>query len=332
MTREVHLGFTGDVMLGRLVNDRYRSGPPERVWGTTIDRLQQLDGLFINLECCLSTRGTQWTETNRPFHFRANPDWAVPSLTHASVDWTCLANNHILDYEAVALEDTIRELNSADIAFAGAGANQSEARTPAYVTCGDLEIGVVAFTDNTPEYAAGPDSPGTARIEMDPGNDTTRTIVREVLEAVATRDPDLTVASLHWGPNMVEYPASEYERFGKWLLAEGVDIVHGHSAHVFQGIEVTDSGVILYDTGDFVDDYAVDRELRNDRSFLFEFTVTSLGELTELRLQPVEIVDCAVHIAKETVADWCRERMRDRSERYGTSYTRSGEELVVDLG
>lgn len=36
----VELGLTGDVMLGRLVNERYRSGDrsPGDVWGTMHDR------------------------------------------------------------------------------------------------------------------------------------------------------------------------------------------------------------------------------------------------------------------------------------------------------
>ena len=38
---------------------------------------------------------------------------------------------------------------------------------------------------------------------------------------------------------------------------EGVDIYYGHSAHVFQGVEVYRGKPILYDTGDFIDDYAV---------------------------------------------------------------------------
>ena len=44
-------------------------------------------------------------------------------------------------------------------------------------------------------------------------------------------------------------------------------MIHGHSAHLFQGIEFYKGKLILYDTGDFVDDYQVDPLLRNDRSF-----------------------------------------------------------------
>ena len=41
------------------------------------------------------------------------------------------------------------------------------------------------------------------------------------------------------------------------MIDEGIDIIHGHSAHIFQGIEIYKNKVIMYSTGDFVDDYAI---------------------------------------------------------------------------
>jgi poly-gamma-glutamate synthesis protein (capsule biosynthesis protein) len=46
-------------------------------------------------------------------------------------------------------------------------------------------------------------------------------------------------------------------------------VVFGHSCHVCQGIEFYRGRPILYSTGNFVDDYAVDEVERNDRSFIF---------------------------------------------------------------
>jgi poly-gamma-glutamate synthesis protein (capsule biosynthesis protein) len=53
------------------------------------------------------------------------------------------------------------------------------------------------------------------------------------------------------------------------LLDSGADLVFGHGTHTIQGVEIYNGKPILYDTGDFVDDYAVDPELRNDLSGLF---------------------------------------------------------------
>jgi poly-gamma-glutamate synthesis protein (capsule biosynthesis protein) len=80
-----------------------------------------------------------------------------------------------------------------------------------------------------------------------------------------------------------------------------------------------------------VDDYAVDSDLRNDRSFLFEVAVTGGGEVQELRLVPTEIDDCAVHEASRRAAEWSRSRMRELSAEFGTAFDRDGEELVLKL-
>lgn len=331
MSKAVRIGLTGDVMLGRKVDEHQQYRSADAVWGDILDRLRGLDGLFINLECCLSTRGERWTRTHRPFHFRADPDWAIPALDAAGVDCCTLANNHILDFETIALEDTIDHLDEADIAHAGAGRDIGEALDPAHVSIGGLDVAIVSFTDNTPEYAADEDSPGIARVEFNIENDRTRDLVEEALSRAKENDPDLLVASLHWGPNMVEEPSAEFEAFGRWLVDQGIDLVHGHSAHVFQGIEVCDGVPILYDTGDFVDDYAIDRELRNDRSFLFESRADPDAGVTELRLLPTEIDDCRVHEAGQEVAHWSHKRMRELSAPFGTTFERDGEELKLSL-
>ncbi|ELZ98818.1 poly-gamma-glutamate biosynthesis/capsule biosynthesis protein [Haloferax mucosum ATCC BAA-1512] len=330
----VRIGFAGDVMFGRLVNETQQRRPPDAVWGSMREQLVGLDGLFVNLECCLSTRGRKWDRTYHPFHFRADPAWAIPALRDADVSWVTLANNHVLDYGDVALEDTVSALDSAAIPFSGAGRTETEAWDPARVVVGGLDVALVAFTDNMPEFAVDADteSPGTAYVGIDPDDEACLERVGRALERAGEDDPDLLVASLHWGPNMREYPPPSFRRFAHWLVDAGVDILHGHSAHVFQGVEVYNGAVILYDTGDFVDDYVVHDGLRNDRSFLFVFEVDTDGRLLELRLVPTEIADFAVHRAFPSVASWSRETMRARSASFGTAFETDGDGLRVSLG
>jgi len=169
------LGFTGDVMLGRQVNDAYRDGQrsPAALWGNLQSRLRGLDGLFVNLECCLSTGGEPWP--GRRFHFRADPDWSTDALRAATVDCCTLANNHAMDFGPAALEDTLSALSAADIQTVGAGRTRAAARRPAAVDCRGLTVALVGFTDNVPDYAATDDRPGTAHVEFDrpplPAND-----------------------------------------------------------------------------------------------------------------------------------------------------------------
>ena len=327
---ETTIGFVGDAMLGRNVDDRYgRPGvDPAAVWGDLGPRLQSLDGVCCNLECCLSTRGERYPD--RTYYFRADPDWAVPALEAGNVRFASLANNHMLDFGPTALRDTVDALESGSIGFAGAGENPTAAAAPATVSIGNLEVAVVSLADHYAEYGATDDRPGTAHVDADPDEPATRRLVGKALERAKATEPDLLVASVHWGPNWVAYPDDDLVAFGHWLVEQGVDLVHGHSAHVFQGVERYGDGVILHDTGDIVDDYVIKDDLRNDRSFCFEVGLDD-GTLEELRLVPVEIDDLSVAPADDDAAAWLRDTMRERSAPFGTTYERDGDDLVLAL-
>ena len=71
----------------------------------------------------------------------------------------------------------------------------------------------------------------------------------------------------------------------------------GHSAHVFRGIEIRDNRPIIYSAGDFIDDYAVDEDERNDQSFIF-ILETDGHMLQRLRLHPTVIRNFQARLAK----------------------------------
>ena len=329
---DARLGFVGDCMLGRSVNERWADDDPAGVWGSTLPRLDALDGLVANLECCVSDRGTQWPD--KGYYFRSDPDFAVPALEAAGASFVSLANNHILDFREPALRDTRTHLRDADIAHAGAGTDLETALDPAVFEAGDVTVAAFGLTDQSAAFAATADGPGTAFATLDPGVPETRSLVEGILESVGPRDPDLVVASLHWGPNWETEPRRVHERFGRWLVDQGVDVVHGHSAHVLQGVEVYEGRPIIYDAGDFVDDYVdyVDREgVRNKRSALFELVVRD-GDLDELLVEPTAIVDEAARLADDEVAEWVHDTVAERSATFGTDVERSDDRLSIPLG
>ena len=63
---------------------------------------------------------------------------------------------------------------------------------------------------------------------------------------------------------MTSEPARWQRARASELIAAGADLVAGHSAHVFHGIEWVGERAALYDLGGALDDYAVDARLRND--------------------------------------------------------------------
>ncbi len=84
-----------------------------------------------------------------------------------------------------------------------------------------------------------------------------------------------------------------------------------------QGIEVWRGRPILYDSGDFVDDYAVDPGLRNDLSALFLLRVRPPA-VEQLEVLPVAIDDMQVNLAHRTERRFFLDRLVELSNEMGT--------------
>lgn len=258
--------FVGDVMLGRLVNEVLKEQPPAYPWGDTSALFHEADVRLCNLECALSDRGTPWSATPKVFHFRSEAK-NIAALTAAHIDAVSLANNHALDFDFEGLLDTLSILKEAGIHAAGAGTTLREASAPAIWSVKGNTLGLLAFTDNEPAWAATEEHPGVWYVPVELQDLRAKQLfekVRRTKEVV-----DILILSAHWGPNWGYAPPAEHIPFAHALIDQGADVVFGHSGHVVRGIEIYREKPILYCAGDFVDDYAVDAIERNDRSCLF---------------------------------------------------------------
>lgn len=315
------LALAGDTMLGRGVAEHLTSRPVRTLFGEELlEVLAATDGMLLNLECCLSEHGEPWP--GRVFHFRG-PSSAVDALTLLGVRGVTLANNHALDFGPQALLDTLRALKDADIAVAGAGENLQAARTPMTITIGHLTVTVVSFTDHPAEYAAKDDHPGVAYADIhDAVPDWLTARVRDLS---AAHTPVLVAP--HWGPNMTQQPLSYVRRAASDLLVAGATLIAGHSAHVFHGID----GRVLFDLGDFLDDYAVHRVLRNDLGLLWLLTLDDAGLPRTVEAVPLRLTFCRTTLASGEDALWIRRRFRQACRAFGTDVTEEDGRLLVRL-
>ncbi|MGR0219227.1 CapA family protein [Agromyces sp. ZXT2-6] len=308
----MEIAFVGDVMLGRLVADELRRRPSEYPWGDTLPLLRRADLLVGNLEFVLAAGGRPWP--GKAFHFRADPAGAVAALETAGFGLVSVANNHVLDFGVDAALSSLATLARHGIRFAGAGEDIDAAGRLAMVSRSGVRIGMLAFTDNEPDWAAGRQTPGVLHVPVDPFDRRAAALLRAVARE---RDAvDLLIVSAHWGGNWgVDVPRS-HRAFARALVQAGADVVFGHSPHIPRGIEVVRGRPVLYSAGDFVDDYAVDPVERNDRSFVFMLR-TDGATPVELRLHPTGIGHFAVRLADRD-ADAIAAEMARRCAALGT--------------
>ena len=318
--KRITIGLAGDVMLGRNVNEAITGKGYSYPWGNVLSLLIGTDINIINLETTL-TNGKK--RANKVFNFKATPD-KIKTLTEAHITAVNLANNHIMDFSEEGLSETLRTLQDADIKYAGAGMNDQEAGKPVIIIYRNIRLGIIGLTDNEPGWRAGPSLCGINYIDVSDRRDREK-VLHSILQL--GKEADFIIMSIHWGPNMKERPDPLFVEFAHEMINYGADIIHGHSAHNFQGIEIYKGKLILYDTGDFVDDYVVDPVLRNDHSFFFIAEVNN-GELCRLQLIPVLIGECQVNLASESESRWSIQRMQQLSAAFGTRITDAGKVIL----
>lgn len=307
----MRLVLLGDVMLGRLVNERLRLAAPAFPWGDTLAVLAQADARFANLECVLADGGEP--QPGKVFHFRSDLK-NVATLTAAGINAVSLANNHVLDYGADAFRETLPALDRSGILHAGAGPDRDAARRPAVANLGDTAVAFIAFTDNQPDWEAGPRRPGVYYVPVDVDDGRCRELLA-LVRRTKTRG-ELLVVSAHWGGNWGAEVPPAHRDLGRALVDAGADVVFGHSAHIFRGVEIYRGRPLVYSAGDFVDDYAVDLEERNDESFIF-VVETAADVPARVRLFPTIIAGFQARLAGKS-SRRIVERMQRLSAQLGT--------------
>lgn len=318
MEPSVRVALAGDTMLGRGVAALLRDDPGKRLVSKEIcDITAGVDAFVLNLECCISERGSPWPDPAKRFFFRAPPS-AIRVLEDLGVSCVTLANNHALDFGEEALLDTVRTLDEAGIRHVGAGRDLDEARAPATLDTGGLRVAVLGATDHPADYAAGPDRPGVAFADMREG------VPEWLTRSIRAVDADVVLVTPHWGPNMTAEPLPFVRAGARALIDAGATLIAGHSAHLFHGVQEG----ILYDLGDFLDDYAVDPALRNDLSLLFLVTVAASGPV-RLEAVPLRLDYGFTRLAEAEDAAWIARRFRDACRRLGTDARSEQDRLIV---
>lgn len=204
--------------------------------------LSSADVAIVNLEMAITERGEPY---DKEFVFRA-PGSAALTLAGAGVDVVSLANNHILDFGSVGLEDTISVLDEVGILRPGAGANNAEAYAPrVLVLDNEIRVAFVSASAIIPGgFSAGAERPGIADAKW---------AIPRVLAAVraAASGNDVVVVSIHWGVERATCPSQDQRDLAQQLIEAGANLILGHHPHVLQPIETFDRTVIAYSLGNF---------------------------------------------------------------------------------
>jgi poly-gamma-glutamate synthesis protein (capsule biosynthesis protein) len=306
------------------------------VWGAALDQLEymQPDARIINLETAVTRSNDR---ANKGINYRMSPENAE-CLAAARIDCCVLANNHVLDWGRAGLLETLTTLQKLNVKAAGAGRNDREARAPAVLNLPNARLLIFSFGSTSSgipfEWAATPGAPGVNLLP-----DLSEASAFEVADRVmALRSPgDLSVVSIHWGPNWGYHIPDEQRIFARALVDRaGVSIVHGHSSHHPRAIEIYRDRLIFYGCGDLLNDYEGIRgyeRYRDDLALMYfaDLDPTS-GSLHALKLVPLQIKNFRLSIPSRQDVEWIRQTLDGECQQFGTRVTFDPERQLALIG
>ena len=321
---------------------------PTAVFARVKDILDAADLRIGNMEMALSspddiiTAKHGWTQSDSRM---------VEALTYAGFDAVTTANN--VTFPAKAMLRSVDVLDENKIAHTGSGPTLAAARVPAIIEKDGTRIGLLGYScifyplahvasDTEPGVAVVrcvtayephrranelPAAPPTVRSWPEPESlDMVREDVAKLRESV-----DIVITYFHMGVSSQE-ELTEYQRvLSRAMIDAGVDIVMGASAHRPQAIEVYKDRVILYGLGNFAFDWW--KVMHRKTGLLAEVTISDKA-IQQVSFRPVQRTDDEANLVEVVGVDSVHgreiiERVEELSEEFGTTFTRTGDSVVV---
>ena len=268
----------GDMMLGRSITNKGSKNNYKNMFSGVSDLWKDSDYVAGNLECVLLDNASDYEKNDKEIHINAETKTANV-LKENGFTLVSLANNHLADFKAKGVVNTLDTLDKVGLKHVGAGRNLTEAADYDIQEINGVKIATIAVSDIIPKDFAARDSKA--------GILTTKTLKYYQAVKDASEKADLVIANIHWG---VEYGMTETEaqqQLARNLINWGVDVVIGSHPHVLQPVEKYGDGIIFYSMGNFVFDQGWSR---TKDSMVLNYYVDEDGNCS-FEITPIRIKD-----------------------------------------
>ncbi|MBN2528002.1 MAG: CapA family protein [Deltaproteobacteria bacterium] len=277
------LVYGGDFTLARRLNfalfdEKARS----KIMEDVALLFRDADIALVNGEGVVAAGGYYYDKGEpRPYMYRAHP-LAIDVLKETGIDVVTVGNNHFGDYGPEAMREMLDRLRMAGIDYAGGGVDRRDAQTPAYIKAGDVVVAIVGgdFTMSK-AYVAKKNRAGIFYRDAFRSDKNEDEIVEDMTDILneARKHAHLVILSPHWGDNWQESPAPHIRSLGKRLIRAGYDAIIGHSAHMYQGVEMIDGKPVIYDAGNLVSDFGPGDRSRFGMAWKLSFTKAGIKQI-----------------------------------------------------
>ena len=300
----VRIAALGDLMLTGEWTGYQRQGRLGEALGDLALLRNGVDLLFANLEVTLP--GTEGEIEKQP-RLVGCTEAISEALSILDVDLLNLSNNHTFDCFDSGFQAVCDLLRAKKLDFLGAGTDESSASRPLILERNGVRLGWLAYTapDSVPSHVASASGYGVNAFEVN----------KALAEIEALRpDVDHVLVSVHWGVEFSNLPSPDQVRQARRMIEAGATAIRGHHAHVVQGVEGDQGGVIVYNLGNAATtDLEIDGKLairqtdRSRSSFVVELSL-SKSKLLGFETRAFRFTDGRV-----TLSDTVAQRYLDRA-------------------
>lgn len=231
--------LVGDLSPTNATDPYFAAGDLNTLFSTEVQALfKNSDMSFINLEVAL----TDHEDGIKKFGPCLKASGGTADVVKALGVTVCgLANNHIFDFGAEGVADTLAHLDRVGMPYTGYGANYEDSRKNFVFEQGSEKICLVAVCEHEYSYA-------TENYEGARPFDCYDTIddIRE-----AKKTADRVIVLYHGGKEHCRYPSKRLVKTCRAMIKAGADLVLCQHTHIIGCFEEYEGGKILYGQGNF---------------------------------------------------------------------------------
>ena len=239
MKQPTRLAILGDINTDWGWRESFDAGEPAPIFGDVTEALQSSDFAVANLELPLTPSDTPSIKTGPCLRGKPS-DLSV--LKEAGLSAVSLANNHILDFGAQGLLDTLAAAEAERMPTFGAGKGATAAAKPLIVSINDWRVGFVSFAEEEFNIAYR-NAPGANLFDP--------YCSLEQLRA-AKAQCDYLAVLYHGGIEHYEYPSPLLQKKCRAMVRAGADLVLCQHSHCIGTEECYHGATILYGQGNAI--------------------------------------------------------------------------------
>ena len=255
--------------------------------------IEDADVAVLNQETIISQSNPVRGADGGALLFNSPPEVA-DAVIDLGFDVFTMANNHLLDFGADALEESISFWNvkaaENDLTVLGAYLNEDDANDIRVREVNGVKIAFLAYAEHINGFAFPESCP--LRVVMNSEEDVIERQIKEAKELA-----DVVVVSAHWGVEDTHEVSQDRIELAHKMVEWGADIIlgcHTHTAETMEWIPRSDGskGFVFYSMGNFI---CAQTDNFNLVGEMPDLDIVMDGETGEISLENVGVIPNIIH-------------------------------------